>query len=164
MADQATEQDKHPGGRPLKYKTVAELDQAINAYFDECDPHVAKRMVETGTKADGDRMFELRNVMTEQKPYTVSGLARAMGIDRDTLVNYRHRDEFFGSISAAYDRVHEFTESQLYGKSATGAAFSLKNNWTRRDKQEVDHTTNGAATQPYQKLSVEELKKLAKGE
>lgn len=129
--------DKHPGGRPLKYKSVAELDAAITAYFDECDPHIAKRMVETGTKADGETLFELRNVMTEQKPYTVSGLARAMGIDRDTLVNYRNRDEYFGSVSAGYERVHEYTEAQLFGKSSTGAMFSLKNNWTWRDRQEL---------------------------
>ncbi len=51
------------GGRPLRFKATFELEQAIAAYFDDCHPHVAKRMVETGAKADGDTMFELRNVL-----------------------------------------------------------------------------------------------------
>lgn len=144
MADQTTEQDKQPVGRPLKYKTVAELDQAINAYFDECDPHVAKRMVETGTKADGDTMFELRNVMTEQKPYTMSGLAHAMGISRQTLLDYGNRDEFLDTLDSAKARVHRYAEEQLFSKSATGAVFSLKNNWGWRDQSQVDHTSGGA--------------------
>ncbi|PYE14056.1 DNA-packaging protein gp3 [Williamsia limnetica] len=75
--------------------------------------------------------------MTEQQPYTVSGLARALGVDRDTLVNYKKRDEFFGTVNAAYHRCHEYAESQFYGRAVTGAAFSLKNNWGWKDRQEL---------------------------
>jgi hypothetical protein len=30
---------KHPGGRPLKFKSVEELHEKIEAYFADCDPH-----------------------------------------------------------------------------------------------------------------------------
>lgn len=145
MADKSSEPEKHPGGRPLKFETVPELDQAIQAYFDSCDPHVEQRLVDGGVNQKGETIWLRRGVLTEQQPYTVSGLARALQVDRDTLVNYRNRDQFFGSVQAAYDRCHEYAESQLYGRSATGAAFSLKNNWGWKDRQEIDHTSKDQA-------------------
>lgn len=145
MSTEANTQDtpKHPGGRPLKFQTVEELDQAIKAYFDMCDPHTEQRLVEAGVNERGETIFVKRAVLTEQKPYTVSGLARALGIDRSTLIDYKERDEFSHSVKAAYERCHEYAESQLYGRAATGAAFSLKNNWGWRDKQEIEHTGDG---------------------
>ncbi|MHD0307370.1 terminase small subunit [Rhodococcus erythropolis] len=137
MEEQTPQEEKNKGGRPLKYQTVEELDLAIQNYFAECDPHTTKALVETGRDGQGNMLFDTRTILTEQKPYTVSGLARALGIDRDTLVNYKKRDEYFGSVSAAYARCHEYAESQLYGRSATGAAFSLKNNWGWKDRQEL---------------------------
>lgn len=143
----AEEIAKHPGGRPLAYATVNALEQAINSYFNECDPHLAKRMIETGVSADGSMMFGLREVMTEQKPYTMSGLARHMEIDRGTLLNYSKLEQFFSTVEAARERVHEFAESQLYGRSSSGAQFVLKNNFDWKDKSEIDHTTAGKPVQ-----------------
>jgi len=137
------EQPKHAGGRPLKFETVEKLDVAIQAYFDTCDPHVEQRLVDGGVNQKGETIWLQRGVLTEQQPYTVSGLARALGVTRDTLINYRERDEFFDSIHAGYERCHEYAESQLYGRSANGASFSLKNNWGWHDKQEIDHTSKG---------------------
>ena len=54
--------EKHPGGRPPKYETVEELEKIIYEYFDECKK--------------------------EKRPYTMSGLAYALGVDRRTLLNY----------------------------------------------------------------------------
>lgn len=127
---------KHAGGRPLKFKTVEELDLAIRAYFDMCDPHTEQRVVEAGVNERGETIFVKRAVLTEQQPYTVSGLARALGISRETLINYKDRDQFSDSIHAAYERCHEWAEKQLYSRAATGAAFSLKNNWGWRDRSE----------------------------
>lgn len=86
-------------------------------------------------------MFGLREVMTGQKPYTMSGLARHMGIDRRTLLNYSNMEQFFHTVEGARERVHEFAESQLYGRAAAGAQFVLKNNFEWRDRHEIDHTT-----------------------
>lgn len=93
--------------------------------------------MDCGINEKGETIWREREVTTEQQPYTVSGLARALAVDRDTPVNYTKRDELFGSVNAAYQRCHEYAESQLYGRSATGAAFSLKNNWGSKDRHEL---------------------------
>lgn len=107
-----------PAGRPPKWADPAKLQVLIDAYFDTCD--------KTG------------------KPYTITGLAVHLGCDRDTLLNYEQKEEFFGTIKDAKVKIHAYAEEYLFsGKSATGAIFNLKNNWGWKDKQEVDHTTNG---------------------
>jgi hypothetical protein len=89
----AEQEDKHPGGRPLAFETVEELQDAIRAYFGEQSPHVAthkKRVL----KDDGTYFWVDEEYMTEQKPLTMAGLARALGITRQTLLNYETKDEF----------------------------------------------------------------------
>lgn len=150
MADVTTPEEevpKHPGGRPLKFETVEALDLAIQNYFAGCDPHTTSALVETGRDSHGNMLFDTRTVLTEQEPYTVSGLARALGISRDTLIAYKKRDQFVDSIRAAYERCHEYAEKQLFGKAQSGAAFSLKNNWAWRDRQELTGA-NGASLMP----------------
>ncbi|KIS27826.1 hypothetical protein TV39_08810 [Arthrobacter sp. SPG23] len=144
-ADIAGEQNK--GGRPLKFKNVDELRAAIDSYFDSCDPHLESRLVESGIKERGETILAQRKVMTEQKRYTVSGLARALGITRDTLMSYSECPEFLDTVEAAKERCHEWAENALFTKSATGAAFSLKNNWGWKERQEIDHTTDGKPMQ-----------------
>lgn len=123
-------EDKHPGGRPLKFDTVEKLDMVIQNYFAMCDPHATKALVETGHDALGNMLYDTRTVLTTQKPYTMSGLARALGIDRKTLLNYKNRDEYFPTIKEALNRCEEYAESQLFGPFANGAKFSLNNNFT----------------------------------
>ena len=82
---------KRPVGRPLKFQTVAELDLAIQNYFAECDPHTTQALVETERDSKGNMLFDTRTVLTEQKPYTMSGLARALGISRQALLDYSER-------------------------------------------------------------------------
>jgi len=148
MAEQEDNQEKHPGGRPLKYQTVAELDLAIQLYFDKCDPHIETHLIANGISGKGETMFEERKVLTDQRPYTMSGLARALGISRQTLLDYSERPEFLDSIQAAKDKCQEYAESQLFGPYANGAKFSLTNNYKGKyqdwsDKHEVDHTSGG---------------------
>lgn len=127
----------HAGGRPLLFKSAQELEDRITSYFDRCDPHKENRLIEDGVNGRGETIFSQRDIMTEQKPYTMSGLARHIGIDRATLLNYGKKEEFFSTIEGARERCHEFAETQLYGRAATGAAFSLKNNWGWKDRQEL---------------------------
>lgn len=135
---------KNPVGRPLLFKSVEELDVAIQRYFDLCDPHVEKRIVDGGLNQKGETIWVHRGVLTEQKPYLMTGLARALGVDRKTLLNYKNRDEFFPSVAAALDRCEEYAEGNLFGPYSNGAKFALNNNyddWV--DKKAVDHTTQG---------------------
>lgn len=164
-----TEDDKNPVGRPLKYKTTAELELAIQAYFDECDPHVIKHMEATGFNERGQTTWAERQIMSEQRPYTMSGLARAIGLDRKSLLNYKNRDEFFLSIQAAIDRCQEYAEGQLFGPYANGAKFNLINNYRGEyqpwaDKQVVAGDPEAPLGNPYTALTTEQLRKLAEDE
>lgn len=98
----------------LKYKTREQLQKGIDKYFKDCD--------EKG------------------KPYTMSGLAYSLGIDRVTLINYGKNDLFFTLIKEAKDRVQaQLEENALMGKgNATFTIFNLKNNYGWKDQLEVD--------------------------
>lgn len=105
----------HAGGRPLKFKSVEELQNKIDAYFEYCD--------------------------SNNKPYTVSGLALALDTDRITLIRYEERDEFSNTIKRAKQKVeNQFEERAICGEyNPTMAIFLMKNNFKYEDKvqQEV---------------------------
>lgn len=160
---------KNKGGRPLKFTSVEELDAAIDSYFQNQDPHIEERLVESGLTEKGETIFSKRKVMTEQKPYLVTGLAVHLGVTRQTLLNYREREQFFDSIERALGKCEAYAEGQLYGPYARGALFNLNNNYNGKyqgwsDKQSIDHTTDGKPidqVQQYRALTTEELRKLA---
>ena len=101
-------------GSPRKYETVRQLENAINKYFADCD--------------------------SKKKPYTVCGLARSLGVDRKTLINYskdENNPDFFHTIKQAKQIIEEQLETNLYGSSVSGIIFNLKNNFDWKEKQEV---------------------------
>lgn len=106
--------EKHAGGRPLKYKTKEELQEKIDRYFMECD--------------------------RDKKPYTVTGLAMAMDMTRQELINYGNREEFIDTVKKAKLKVERWLEENLItGQgNATGIIFNLKNNYGYKDRQEID--------------------------
>lgn len=146
-----------PGGRPLKFKSVKELQQKIDAYFADCDPHPEQRIYfqfheleEEYENSKGE--LKIRKVtdrtrppeeieewrISEQKPYSVTGLANFLETNRETLINYENRDEFFDTIKAAKSKIEHYWELQLLGSHATGPIFNLKNNYGWKDKTEQD--------------------------
>lgn len=105
----------HAGGRPMKFKTNVELVKKIDAYFAKCDK--------------------------DKSPYTVAGLALFLDVDTDTVRNYEKRDEFFGTIKRAKQKIEESLEVKLHGNNVTGIIFNLKNNYGWTDRQ--DFTSKG---------------------
>lgn len=79
-------------------------------------------------------------IQNEKKP-TLAGLAYSLGIDRQTLYNYKERPEFFDIIKKATDYVeYKYEERLIYESNPTGVIFALKNmGW--KDKQEIDQKT-----------------------
>ena len=108
-------------GRPPKYKTVDEMQNVIDEYFER----VTYINPDTGQKLC--------------RP-TMSGLANALDMCRKTLCNYSHKDEFLHTIKKARAKVEESLESALYGNGVAGVIFNLKNNFDWRDKQEVEQS------------------------
>ncbi len=123
-----------PGGRPLKFQSVEELEEKINKYFKECD----ETIVRTVYNKDGDVIEEVT------RPYTVTGLALALGTSRETLLEYEERPEFVDAIKAAKLKCqNNAVERALIGKAnATFSIFNLKNNHGWKDKTEIEHSGN----------------------
>lgn len=116
-------------GRPRKYKSVDELQSKIDSYFHNCDNYHIKTFNE-----DGEEVYK-----HQPKPYTISGLALALDMSRQDLLNYQNRTEFFDTIKKAKQRCEVYAEEQLFtAKNTAGVIFNLKNNYNYKDKQEVE--------------------------
>lgn len=96
------------------YTDVEKLQKDVDAYFKMCDK--------------------------QEKPYTMSGLALALNMDRKTLYNYSQNDDFFPTIKKAKQRVEaQLEENALMNRyNPTFTIFNLKNNFDWKDKMEVE--------------------------
>ena len=99
--------------RPKLYNNVEDMEKIIEEYFNLCDE--------------------------KEKPYTMSGLAYALDMDRRSLLNYSKNEQFFPTIKKARERVEQqLEENALMGKAnSTFTIFNLKNNYGWRDSVEV---------------------------
>lgn len=116
-------------GRPLKFKTVEELQAVIDEYFSYCDNRIQQVY---SKKSDG--VIEVIN----PAPYTMAGLAWRIGLSRQALMEYSHRDHFGDAVKAARNKIQEDVETRLMETAATGAIFNLKNNFGYKDKTEQE--------------------------
>ena len=100
-------------GRLKKYENVEDMEKDIEKYFAEQDK--------------------------KGMPYTVSGLALALGMTRETLLRYEENDIFSDTIKRAKQKIEEYVETRLFVSGiATGVIFNLKNNFGWKDKQEIE--------------------------
>lgn len=118
--------------RPLKYKTVDELQAAIDDYFDSC---AGRPLLD-----DKGQPVLLKGlpVMLDVTPPTVTGLALALGFaGRQALLNYQGRKQFKDAITRAKSRCEAYAEGRLFDRDgAHGAQFSLRCNFGWSDKAE----------------------------
>lgn len=127
-------------GRPRLYKTQQELDKLIAGYFNDCDSRIKTTM-----NKDGDEL-----TMLVPAPYTLSGLALYLGMDRHQLMEYEQHDEFHHSIRLARLKIAADMERRLYETpNQAGIIFGLKNNYGWRDTQEIRQTNVEETTHIY---------------
>lgn len=125
---------KHPGGKPPKYKTAAQMQEKIDAYFTACEG-------EPLTGPDGVQMFDKHGneLRVGCHPPTITGLALALGFaSRQSLLDYQAKREFLDTITRAKARCEQYAEERLFDRDGTsGAQFSLKNNfgWGAAEKE-----------------------------
>lgn len=101
---------KHPGGRPLKFQSVEELQTRIDDYFNT----------------------------VPRDEWTWTGLALHLDTSRETLREYREREEFVDPLKKALLKVENGYEIDLKQKGQTGTIFALKNfGWKDKTEQEV---------------------------
>ncbi len=104
-------------GQPMKFKTVTELQDRIDLYFSSCH------------NLDGECT----------RPYTITGLALDLDVDRHTLLNYGKNEDYFATIKKAKLKIENYAEQQLYtNRQTAGVIFNLKNNYGWVDKQDID--------------------------
>ena len=133
-------EEKRPVGRPPMFESAEEMQELIDAYFKDCD---GKPLLDK----DG---IPIRNkygkiIKDDRRPYTITGLALALGFNsRQALLNYEGKEEFNDTIRRAKARVERYAEERLYDKDgANGAKFSLANNfkgWS--EKQQIEGSIN----------------------
>jgi hypothetical protein len=130
--------EKSNAGRPPMYKTVEEIQEKIDAYFEECNGEIVY------TK-DGEPFIDKNGnvVRTGVRPLTITGLALALGFTtRQALLNYEDKPEFVDTIKRAKSKVERYAEERLFDRDGSnGAKFSLSNNfkgWAEKQQIEAD--------------------------
>ena len=99
-------------GRKKLYNDANEFEKKVDQYFIECDKN--------------------------GRPYTMSGLANSLDMDRRSLVNYAKDEKFFLTIKKARQRVEQQLEENLYRLgNNSGIIFNLKNNFNWKDTSET---------------------------
>lgn len=120
-----------PAGRPPLYTSAEELQIIVDEYFEWCDNRAIKVVNKDGKEY----------MISRPAPYTMSGLARRLGMSRETLVQYAKKDQFSDAIYEARDRVQEDVETRMMEtRNERGAQFSLANNFGWKNKQENEVT------------------------
>jgi len=105
-----------PAGRPRKFNTAEEMQAVIDDYLG-----------------------------AEDRP-TVTGLALALNMTRQTLLQYEHDGEFSDTVKMAKARVEDALERALWDSNPAGKIFNLKNNFGWKDAKEQQIT--GAEGKP----------------
>ena len=111
----------NPTNKVRKFESPAELELLAAAYFAE--------------------------QLEKEKPFTLPGLARALGFKRrETLRDYRVEEcyeVFHDAMSAACMRVEEWTAEKLYDKgvNVSGPIFALKNQGWADEKDKKSNVT-----------------------
>ena len=116
----------NPVGRPPKYKTPEEMQEAIDKYFTDC-PDSYDVIV------GGDI-----GMVTVPCP-TLTGLALYLGFcDRHSMYAYEEKKEFNNTIKRARAIMVRIYESEVrFGRNTAGAIFMLKN-FGYSDRQELE--------------------------
>lgn len=108
--------------KTMRYETPEALQEAVNSYFNKCfgtGYYKGKVILD----ANG------RPATVQTEPFTVSGLARHLGIDRSTLLDYDSLSraglippEYAEIILDAKLRIQEYAEKRLYDRDGQGGA------------------------------------------
>ena len=106
-------------GRPRKYETPEQMQPMIDKYFKYCD--------------------------TNEKPFTVAGLASYLGFaSRTAPWEYSHDyPEFSNTIKKAMLKIEtQRSEMLLDGKNPAGKIFDLVNNFGWENPQKIKHSAD----------------------
>lgn len=107
------------GGRPRKYKSPEQMNQAIDDYVAKCEAN--------------------------EEPITWTGMAMGLGFyARQEMENYKDYDGYSDTIKRAKAIVQHSYEKRLHGGQPTGAIFALKNmGWSDKTETAITGSDGG---------------------
>ncbi|MCI8654259.1 MAG: hypothetical protein HFJ48_00035 [Clostridia bacterium] len=135
------------GGRPPKYTDAEQIQYKINKYFESC--YITK------TNKDGKIAIDEkgRAIKIQVKPFTISGLADALDMTRQSLLNYSKEKKFFDTITRAKRKCEVYAEERLFDKDGcSGAKFSLANNFANWKEKQENTNFNGTYEEYLKKV------------
>lgn len=123
--------EKNKGGRPRKVESPEAMAEAFELYMQECQEYTVAQLSNKG---------EVIRVPQPRIP-TLGMFCRFIGIDRDTWILYKGREEFVGTIKKIeQDILSEKHDALLQGRGyGAGIMFDLKCNEGWKDKQVIEH-------------------------
>ena len=128
-------------GKKPKYKTPEEIQEKIDAYFEECKGTLLE-------DHNGDPIIDRwgNPVYLDRKPPTGTGLALALGFKtRRALMLYQAKKEFMDVILEAKSRIEMYNEEQLFSRDGSrGAQFSLQHNFQGWQEEKEDDKKGAA--------------------
>lgn len=129
---------RNAGGRPPKYTKAEEMQYKIDKYFKSC---YTVKTDKNGKIVKDERGNAIR---IQTKPFTISGLADALDMTRQSLLNYSKEEEFFDTIMRAKRKCEVYAEERLFDKDGcSGAKFSLANNFANWKEKQENTNFNG---------------------
>jgi hypothetical protein len=89
-------------------------------------PHVEVRVTEAGVNQRGETIWQSREIMTDQRPYTTTGLARTLGTRCQTLRECDVASYYPSDMSEAerQEMVDAIGEGKMRVQYAEGGLFS----------------------------------------
>ncbi len=130
------------GARP-RYKTPEEIQEKIDAYFEDCKGTLLKNK-------NGDPVIDRwgNPVYIDRHPPTITGLALALGFKtRRALLLYQAKKAFTDVILEAKSKVELFNEEQLFTRDgAKGAMFNLQHNFAGWQEVKQEENKSSAVT------------------
>ena len=122
-------------GRPKKYATPEDLQEAIDSYFLKCDRNTKLFFTKDGTAID----------VPDPIPYTIEGLCEVLDLDRSNVLCYEKDEshaDFHHTVKRAKLKIQRNkVERGLMGTSNPAVSiFDLKNNHNYVDRQEQRNT------------------------
>jgi hypothetical protein len=126
---------KNKLGRPLLFNSPEELQEKITAYYKSVDENPIKKQEIHGKDCEVC-------IIEIPRPYTIEGLAEFLDCDRQTLLNYSEKENFFGTIQRAKDRIFKQKSELAIGGIYNVNAFKFDaiNNHNRIDKQNIEES------------------------
>ena len=139
---------QHLLGKRRIVETPEEMQELCDKYFESCNGPLRDKWGNAVTDKEGHA------IIVQIKPYTISGLAAAIGMSTTTLKNYTYKSlagtvhpEFSNVIMRARQKIEQYSEEQLFNREGvTGAEFMLRAGFRWSTKQEETEMARNLAT------------------